>query len=152
MSILHTVTAVMKRSSALAAGGVFALGAGFGQPAHAAGPVAGYVGQAPSSVAGCPYILWRLARSDSGAISGIMYYSDASGSSMVTGTGIGTANGLHLVLKSVQGNGPTGTVTEIKSSSGKMVAKLTGEGCANMEVALTPSPNLNAYKPETGGR
>ena len=146
MSISHTVTAAMKRSTALAAVGVLALGAGFGQPAHAQGAVAGYVGQAKSSVAGCPFILWRLARSDTGAISGIVYYSDASGSSEAIGTGGGTASGLHIVLKSVQGNGPTGTVTGVKLPNGKMGAKLTGEGCANMQAQFPPQPNLNTYR------
>ena len=143
MSISHTVMAAMKRSTALVAVGVLALGAGFGQPAHAA--VAGYVGQAKSSVAGCPFILWRLARSSDGTVSGIVYYSDASGTSVATGTGLGTASGLHLELKSVQGNGPTGTVTEVKLPNGKMGAKLTGEGCANMEVQFPPQPDLNTY-------
>ena len=146
MSILHMVTATMKRSTGLVAVGVLALGAGFGQPAHAQGAVAGYVGQAKSSVAGCPFILWRLARSSTGEISGIVYYSDASGTSTAEGTGAGTANGLHLVLKSVQGNGPTGTVTEVKLPNGKMGAKLTGEGCANMQAQFPPQPNLNTYR------
>lgn len=40
---------------ALAFGGITSTG-------WAATPVAGFVGSAPSSVAGCTYITWRLAR------------------------------------------------------------------------------------------
>jgi len=151
MSISHNVTVALKRLTALAATGVLALGAGFGQPAHAAGAVAGYVGEAPSSVAGCPYIQWRLQRLNNGPISGFASYSDASGVSAVTGTAGSTADQLHLVLKSVAGNGPTGTVVATKSADGTLVAKLTGEGCANMEVKMTPTPDLKQLNPNPNG-
>jgi hypothetical protein len=131
--------------TALAAGGVLALATGFGQPAHAQHAVAGYVGTADSSVAGCPWLAWRLARTESGVVTGIAYYSDASGASQVTGTMGTTPDSIHLVLKSIQGKGPEGTVAVTQSSSGKRVIKLTGEGCANAEIPLRPTPNLNEH-------
>ena len=148
MSISHRVTRALNRSTALATVGVLALGAGYGQPAHAqATPVPGYAGSAPSSVAGCPFIMWRLQKTATGAVSGIAYYSDASGVSQVTGTSADSASGLHLVFRSVTGKGPTGTVKGIKTPDGKLVAKLTGAGCANTEVTLTVTPDLNEMNP-----
>jgi len=143
MSMSHRVVEAMKPLTALAAGGVLALATGFGQPAHAQGAVAGYVGQAASSVAGCPWLGWRLARTDNGVVTGMAYYSDASGISAVTGTMGTTPDSIHLVVRSIQGKGPQGTVAVTQSSDGKPVIRLTGEGCANVEVPLRPLPNLN---------
>ena len=143
MSMSHRVMGALKPLTALAAGGVLALGTGFGQPAHAQHAVAGYVGTANSSVAGCPWLAWRLARTDNGVVSGIAYYSDASGTSQVTGTMGTTPDSIHLVLRSVQGKGPDGTVAVTQSSDGKPVIKLTGAGCANVEVPLRGVPDMN---------
>lgn len=140
----HRVTGALKRLTGLAGLGVLALGSGFGQPAHAQGAVAGYTGSADSSVAGCPWLAWRLARMANGDVSGFAYYSDASGVSEVSGTSGNAPGQLRLVLTSIHGKGPTGTVDVIKSPDGKLMAKLTGEGCANMEVPLRLTPNLNA--------
>jgi len=115
-----------------------------GMPATAAPPVAGFVGSANSSVAGCPYIAWRLARHENGDVTGIAYYSDMSGVSSVTGT-VNQAGQFHLTLTSSMGNGPVGTVTGSRSAKGVVTAKLTGEGCANMEMHMNPVSNLNTY-------
>jgi hypothetical protein len=139
----HRVMRTLKPMTALVAGGVLALATGFGQPAHAQA-VAGYVGTADSSVAGCPWLGWRLARTPDGTVSGIAYYSDASGTSQVTGTMGTTPDSMHLVLKSIQGKGPEGTVA-ITQAHGKHMIKLTGEGCANAEIPLRSTPNLNEH-------
>jgi hypothetical protein len=47
--------------------------------------VAGFVGWQYSSVAGCPYMQWKLARHSNGQITGIVYYSDMSGVSSQAG-------------------------------------------------------------------
>jgi hypothetical protein len=73
--------------------------------------MAGYTGEAPSSVAGCPYLIWRLARHDNGEVTGIFYYSDMSGVSNVTGT-VDQAGQFHLTLTSSMGNGPVGRLPE----------------------------------------
>jgi hypothetical protein len=143
MSMSYEVMRTLKPLTALAAGGVLALATGFGPPVHAQGAVAGYVGEAASLVAGCPWLGWRLARTDNGVVTGMAYYSDASGISAVTGTMGTTPDSIHLVLRSIQGKGPEGTVAVTKSSDGKPVIKLTGEGCANTEVPIRPLPNLN---------
>jgi hypothetical protein len=62
MSMSHRVMGALKPLTALAAGGLLSVATGFGQPAHAQAAVAGYVGTADSSVAGCPWLAWRLAR------------------------------------------------------------------------------------------
>lgn len=120
-----------------------------GQPVKAGPPVAGLVGKAQSSVPGCPYLGWRLARHNDGSITGIAYYLDASGASMVTGT-VNQAGEFHLTLKPAMGNGPVGTVVGKRSPDGSAVADLTGEGCANMHVAMQPAPDL-AKQYDLGG-
>ena len=152
MSMSHRVMRAMRPLTALAAGGVLVVGTGFGQPAHAQGSVAGYVGQAPSLIAGCPWLGWRMSRTDDGVVTGMAYYSDASGISAVTGTMGTTPDSIHLVLKSVQGKGPEGTVAVTQSSDGKNVIKLTGAGCANVEVPLRGVPDMNTWIPGTAGQ
>jgi hypothetical protein len=113
-----------------------------GRP-QAAPPVAGYVGWQYSSVAGCPYILWRLARHDDGKVTGIVYYSDLSGVSSVTGS-LDQAGKLHLNLTSAIGNGPVGNVDGTRSAKGKVNAVLKGQGCANTTIVTNALSDLNA--------
>lgn len=128
------------------------LGAGLiAAPAGAQPAPQGFTGEAASSVAGCPYIVWRLARDAGGAIHGIAYYSDLSGLSEVSGS-VNTAGQFHLVLtKTSTGNGPVGTVDGTKGANGALQAKMTGEGCANMTLRIRPVRNLNDLVNETGG-
>ena len=140
----------MSRRLIVATGlGLLALGTVVSPPATAAPPVAGYVGEASSSVAGCPFILWRLARHDNGEITGIVYYSDLSGTSMAKGT-MDKAGMFHLDLSSAMGSGPVGTVDGTRSSNGRVVAVMKGEGCANMHLSIKPSVNLNAPSSSKG--
>jgi hypothetical protein len=123
--------------------GLLAAGVAAGRPAVAATPVAGYIGSAPSSVAGCPYIEWKLARHSNGEVTGIVYYSDMSGVSMANGTV--QAGQFQLTLTSSMGNGPVGTVTGSRSANGAITATMTGQGCANMHMHVNPVADLNRY-------
>lgn len=106
--------------------------------------LAGLVGSAPSSVAGCPYVAWRLAVHPDGKVTGLAYYADLSGVSSVTGN-MNAAGKFQLQLVSEMGNGPTGTVTGHKRSDGAGDATLKGPGCANMHLIMKPVSNIEAY-------
>lgn len=112
----------------------------------------GYVGTAASSVAGCPKLIWRLAR-DGDNVTGIAYYSDMSGVSQVKGT-VDKDGAFTLQLTSSMGNGPVATVTGQRSAKnaartlekqGALEANMVGTGCANMHLTMKPVYNLNTY-------
>ena len=84
-----------------------------------------FSGMTGSKVANCPNIAWRIGGDPSGALHGIMWYADMSGTSEVNGSMNGKA--IKFTLKSVMGNGPVGTVTGAVGQG----ATLVGEGCAN---------------------
>jgi hypothetical protein len=84
-----------------------------------------FSGMTGSSVANCPNIAWRIGGDPSGALHGIMWYADMSGTSQVDGRM--TGKNIKFTLKSIMGNGPVGTVTGAVGQG----ATLTGEGCAN---------------------
>lgn len=132
-----------------AALGLLALGAVAAEPSMAVNPVRGYAGQAPSSVAGCPYIVWRLVRHEDGEITGIVYYSDLSGMSTAKGA-VNQEGQFHLQLTSSMGQGPAGTVDGTKSSDGTTSATMQGAGCANMHVTMNPEADLNEYHQSNG--
>ena len=130
------------------AGGLLAVGLQ-GPPAIAAMPQ-GFEGHAESSVPGCPYLAWRLARHDNGEVTGIAYYSDLSGVSMVKGT-MNDAGQFQLVLTPSMGNGPNGTVEGTRSSNGAVEADLKGQGCANMHLVVQPLTDINHWTNYGGG-
>ena len=134
----------MTRIAAVAfALGLLPLGTLVGSPSIAATPPqAGYIGQAASTVAGCPYLIWRLAKHDDGTITGIVYYSDLSGVSQAKGN-IEASGQFQLQLTSAMGNGPVATVNGMKPKTGAASATVKGEGCANAQIALNPVSNLN---------
>jgi hypothetical protein len=111
-----------------------------------AAPQPGFVGMVKSSVAGCPNIAWRLARQSDGAVSGIAYYADASGTSQVTGTSAPTtefrSGKINLKVTSIMGKGPEGTVTGQRNPNGGVEADLKGEGCANAHLDIKGVPNM----------
>ena len=74
------------KTSMLLAMGAVSLASLAAVPVQAAGPAAKYAGSAPSSVAGCPSIAWRLAKADDGALRGMVWYDDMSGLSKASGT------------------------------------------------------------------
>ena len=114
-----------------------------GPPAIAAMP-AGFTGHAESSVPGCPYLAWRLVRANNGNVTGIAYYSDLSGVSMVKGT-MSDAGQFHLVLTPSMGNGPSGTIEGTRKSNGAVEANLSGQGCANMHLVMQPLTDVNHW-------
>ena len=140
----------MVRAVAIASAlGLLAVGAVSAGPALAAAPVAGYVGWAPSSVAGCPNIQWRVARHADGSITGIVFYSDMSGMSTVTGTEDSSGH-FSVTMKNGMGNGPVGTVEGTRSADGTVEATMKGEGCANATISIKPVKDLNALVNATG--
>lgn len=130
----------VKTSVGLVAAGLLALGA-VGAMAATTVVHPGFVGNTASSVAGCPFISWRLANSN-GKIHGWAEYSDLSGLSFVSGTMEGNNFTLTLTKTSV-GNGPVGTVTGTRASNGRITAKLVGEGCANSDINIAPVSDMN---------
>jgi hypothetical protein len=134
----------MSKVVQILAASAIALGTVASYPASAATPppVAGISGWAQSSVAGCPYLIWRLARHPDGKVTGRISYSDLSGES--TAVGSINANGqFHIVLKSAIGEGPVGVI-DGERSQGQVVATLTGPGCANFHVVrMAEVPDIN---------
>jgi hypothetical protein len=100
-------------------------------------PVAGIAGSALSSVAGCPYINWRLANHTDGSITGRFWYGDLSGDSVALGN-IDKTGKFHVQLTSAIGSGPVGVIDGQKSADGKIVADLVGVGCANFHSVTMP--------------
>jgi len=105
-----------------------------------------FASQYPSSVAGCPSIAWRLVKDANGNVHGLAWFTDMSGASEVKGT-MAQGGQINLTLTRTQGNGPVGTVTGSRTTNtyGTTTrARLTGEGCANMDLDLKPLPG-NAF-------
>jgi hypothetical protein len=110
----------------------------------------GFMGGSPSSVGGCPYIVWDLASSYVGDIHGMAYYSDLSGVSDVRGT-VDSNGKLRLVLSQTDtGNGPVGTV-DGAVAGGHLVGTLTGLGCANGKVDIRQVADINDIQNAIGG-
>ena len=100
-----------------------------------------FASQYPSSVAGCPSIAWRLVRDTNGSVHGMAWYTDMSGASEVKG--LMQSGQFNLALTRSMGNGPVGTVTGTRNTTTygtTTKARLTGEGCANMDLDLQPLP------------
>jgi hypothetical protein len=112
--------------------------------------MAGIVGHHASAVAGCPDVEWRLARHPDGQITGIFWYSDLSGTSQAVGQ-IDASGRFHTTLTSAMGQGPVGKLDGMRSSNGKIVADLVGQGCANYHLEMNPVADLYKYHPEAGG-
>jgi hypothetical protein len=133
----------------IALGGVIAtaaltIGQGLAQTTYESRP--GFSGATPSSVAGCPYIVWRLARDRNGHVHGIAYYSDLTGTSSVTGKR--DANG-HFTLDVEPTNigaGPSGKVTGVSTNNGQIEGQMVGQGCANVtKMIFRPMDDLNTF-------
>jgi hypothetical protein len=72
-------------------------------------------------------------------------------------SGVSMANGkidqgghFDITLTSSMGNGPVGTVSGTKYSSGATTATLTGQGCANAQIHMNPVADLNRYHEPNG--
>lgn len=136
--------------SGVVAAAALTIGQGGAQMATANGQP-GFSGSTPSSVAGCPYIVWRLARNPDGRINGIAYYSDLSGLSSVTGERDANGNFSLDVTPSSIGAGPSGKVSGKTLRHGAIEAQMIGQGCANMRATINPMANLNSIRPGGGG-
>ena len=66
---------------------------------------------------------------------GYVWFADASGMSKATGTLDPLSGRFHLILKSLDGNGPTGEVTGTKDpDTGIITAELNGPGCSKLKL------------------
>jgi len=118
----------LSKATALIAAGVMAVSASYAaaRAQNNLTYVPRYSGMTGSSVAGCPNIAWRIGQSPStGALHGMIWFTDMSGVSQVDGSMNG--NQFNMTLRSVSGNGPVGTVTGVRGQH----ARLVGTGCAN---------------------
>jgi hypothetical protein len=106
--------------------------------------ISGFSGSTPSSVAGCPYIIWRLARDPNGHIHGIAYYSDLSGLSSVTGERDANGNFTLSLTPSGMGAGPSGTASGTVAQNGEVEVKMVGQGCANMDAMINPVTDMDS--------
>ena len=122
-----------------------------GGQTRAAPSVQGLSGHAQSSVPGCPYLVWRLARSVDGKLSGITYYSDLSGLSLVKGYEDPSTGQFRLEMTSSWGAGPTGMVDGTRSRNGEVVADMKGQGCANMHLVMESLTDINRWTNAGGG-
>jgi hypothetical protein len=139
MADLKKMESNMKlRTNSIVAMCAVALGVAVSFPVSAAQPpIAGIVGDEASSVAGCPYLNWRLARHTDGRITGRFWYSDLSGTSVAVGTDDSTGK-INIQLTSAIGSGPVGVITGQRSQNGKVVVDLVGQGCANFHAVVWP--------------
>jgi hypothetical protein len=106
-------------------------------------------GTGHSSVPGCPDLAWRLVRKG-GDVTGVTFYADLSGVSMVKGT-VNDAGQFRLVLTPSMGEGPSGTVTGVRTRNGTVVADMKGTGCANMHISMKPSTDISHWTNFGGG-
>ena len=89
---------------------------------------------------GCPGLRY-IFRGASASPVGYVWFTDGSGMSKATGTMDLQTGKFSLTLKSIDGNGPTGTVEGVKSpNTGVVTGELKGPGCSN--VTLTPMAPL----------
>lgn len=99
-----------------------------------------YQGTTPNAK-GCPTLRY-VFRGMSATPVGYVWFSDASGISKATGTADVKTGKFNLTLKSLDGNGPTGTVEGIKDPhTGIVTATLKGPGCSNLSL-LPMSPTM----------
>jgi hypothetical protein len=95
---------------------------------------AGYYQGFTANSKGCPTIRY-VFRGMSDTPVGYVWFSDASGISKATGTADMKTGKFNLTLKSLDGNGPTGTVEGVKDPhTGIVTATLKGPGCSNLKL------------------
>jgi hypothetical protein len=107
-------------------------------PALAAGEGQGAVLTAeappPLNSTGCPSIRWDVVRTSETTFKGIVFFTDLRGTSVMDGT-VARSGAFHATVRSVVGDGPTGTVTGRRTPSG-LQANLVGPGCSHVTVGL----------------
>jgi hypothetical protein len=95
-----------------------------------------YIGGAPNTPQ-CPAIRY-LFRGISAEPVGYVWFADASGMSKATGTMDMVSGRFHLILTSLDGQGPLGEVDGTKDpTTGVVSAKLDGPGCSKLTIPPT---------------
>lgn len=79
-----------------------------------------------SAKPGCRAAVLHIVRSG-GALSGVVFFKDASGASSVNGQTDGRT--FNWTMTSMSGQGPTGQVTGSVTPEGALQARLTGTNC-----------------------
>lgn len=128
------------KRAALASACCLALAGVSGAASAQSGGTAGvYQGISPPTK-GCPPLRY-IFRGASASPVGYVWFADGSGMSKASGTMDVQTGKFNLTLKSIDGNGPTGTIEGVKSpNTGVVAGELKGPGCSN--VTLTPMAPL----------
>jgi hypothetical protein len=125
-----------------------AMGVVAGASAQSMGGAANEYYQGMANGPGCPTIGY-IFRGLSETPVGYVWFQNASGVSKATGTLDIKTGKFQLTLKSLDGEGPTGTVVgERDPTTGQVTATLTGPGCSNLRLA----PTRNLFTPADNGR
>jgi len=107
-------------------------------------PIPGYLATAPSTPQ-CPSMIWHIqpfGAPGAGDWAGVVWFSDMSGISVARGN-ISKDGTFTLILTSVSGAGPTGTVNGTRTADGKsLTASLDGPGCSKLRLLRLPSVDL----------
>jgi hypothetical protein len=94
----------------------------------------------------CPSVKWHIIRDNAegpGNYKGVVWFSDMSGASILTGT-MSKSGVMKATVKSVAGKGPSGVVSGTRTSQG-VHARLVGPGCSKVAV------DVNYYRLDQGG-
>lgn len=103
-----------------------------------------FQGQMAFATPACPGISYHFALG-AGAKKGYAWFNDGNGASSATGT-IDPASGeMHLILASVDGKGPQGTLDGVKGSDDSLKAQLNRPGCAPAALTYTAP---TGYEPD----
>ncbi len=124
---------------------VFAQGEGAGGGVYGSGSRAPYMmaGMAPHKAGGqdCPALTWHINRvpgqSGTTALSGPIWYENGSGVSFAQGTAQADGS-FSLDVKSVSGNGPSGTLSGKRYKNGAVDVNAEGTPCFSGKFHLRP--------------
>ena len=108
----------------------------------------GYSDTARGQTPNCPAVRWFIHRSTTGDLSGYFFYTDASGVSQAAGKFDPATGQFHMTVTNLDGNGPVGTASGARNPDGLLNGQLTGSGCAN--VTLRMSPQVPTVGPSAG--
>jgi hypothetical protein len=142
----------MKSGTAISAACALLLGVGAATTSALAagedttGTQGALVATAPPVGPTCPSVKWHIIRDNDagpGNYKGVVWFSDMSGASILTGT-MSSSGVMKGTVKSVAGKGPSGTVSGRRSSQG-LSARLVGPGCSKVTV------DVNYYPMDQGG-
>lgn len=104
-----------------------------------------WVGRSKPAGPACPTMEWSVVpipRGVAGTVKGIIFYSDMSGVSQLSGS-IAADGKIASTMKSIYGKGPEGQVTGMRGPEATHV-ELRGSGCANATFTLPRWGNVSA--------